>query len=157
MSGANCRFSPTARGLIIAFCRLETSGEIAAFEPIRLHRFETSISFLFFFLFDLIFLLSAKIYPKFRRYRDLQNLHYRLMTDLISFSNYLFVFINCHAEKFEIRLGETYKRVPFLAFPKTWRLKRQDDESALIDRPDERTIEEIGEEVSARRGGREGG
>lgn len=79
------------------------------------------------------------------------------MTDLISFSNYLFVFINCHAEKFEIRLGETYKRVPFLAFPKTWRLKRQDDESALIDRPDERTIEEIGEEVSARRGGREGG
>ena len=79
------------------------------------------------------------------------------MTDLISFSNYLFVFINCHAEKFEIRLGETYKRVPLLAFPKTWRLKRQDDESALIDRPDERTIEEIGEEVSARRGGREGG
>jgi len=30
LSGANCRFSPTARGLIIALYRVETSGEIAS-------------------------------------------------------------------------------------------------------------------------------
>ncbi|CAL1676149.1 unnamed protein product [Lasius platythorax] len=36
LSGANCRFSPTARGLIIALYRVETSGEIASLPwPIR--------------------------------------------------------------------------------------------------------------------------
>lgn len=36
------------------------------------------------------------------------------------------------------------------------RLKRQDDESPLIDRPDERTIEEIGDSLGETRGGGKG-
>lgn len=68
LSGANCRFSPTARGLIIALCRLETSGSKLLLSThaaiVSGHRFSPFSSLLFLFFRS----YSSKIYisSKFR-------------------------------------------------------------------------------------------